>query len=446
MDKRDKNDKKDKKDKTDKKRKSNRSTSRDRKASRGSSGLDFHVDANYKARDPKSGSKREDRSRSRRRAHGNQPSPVAAHHPCTIPVDWIINIPATTLDALDLRVALCGGAIAFKTLMTQVASWHNSNGLPWVAGVALCVGHVAQAGRDSVGRQALLDQVISTGGNALDIFGASRGASAHFFATWPEAARCVQLWEHVRIPHALLAATELSRVLQSLGDVVPAASLAELLKWPQNTQELRTALAHFATCTHSHTQGKERLEDVVKAIADKSDVQLVSTMRAVAVTQWGMPEGESGVTPVAHVTRSTPASPSSSSLPTTASRNIQVASTPRDGQRMPVIAPAPVPPVSQSAAIRPAIAPSGSAPRRVFPSRATSQAWGERIEEEENRGTGLRCVRRSPLQAPACRSRAAPQRILGQEENAGLTTEHSNGAILLSDRHDRPRGSVSLVA
>ena len=143
------------------------------------------------------------------------------------------------MEALLLRAMLLGGQESCSKRLQSLAVLHLQNAEPWVAGAALSTAYAMDTSvlqDDDVAK--VLPAVLATGGNMLEALKNDPLESARFFAKCPVAAKCAEVWSRQASMHSLLATSAVAQALAKVGDNVPAALLAETLKWPANGRAL----------------------------------------------------------------------------------------------------------------------------------------------------------------------------------------------------------------
>ena len=153
----------------------------------------------------------------------------------------------------------------------------------------------------------ILNKILASGGNMLEVYKGDHINSARFFAKWPMAADCVEVWSRslgTNI-HCLLAVSAVAMELTRMGDNVPAVFLAETLKWPVCAAALADGLGSLALCRHSHPGRSKWLSELAAAVKDKSNSELVSVIQMTAKKWQVVP---------AQLCQPTPSAPASSGI------------------------------------------------------------------------------------------------------------------------------------
>ena len=90
-------------------------------------------------------------------------------------VAWLLDASNAIAEAIVLRIALAGGVDAFTALMRHIATECLRKGMPWLAGVAVCMAHVTATDARADAQKLFVSKIPVSGGNILDIPGGPRG-------------------------------------------------------------------------------------------------------------------------------------------------------------------------------------------------------------------------------------------------------------------------------
>lgn len=119
----------------------------------------------------------------------------------------------------------------------------------------------------------------------LEAFKGDPLGSARFFAKWPAAAECAEVWARQPSMHTLLAISAIAQGLAAGGDNLPAALMVDTLRWPADGAALRDGLKSMALCTHTDPSRPRRLADVGAALDGIEDKHLVAAVQSVT-SKW----------------------------------------------------------------------------------------------------------------------------------------------------------------
>ena len=187
------------------------------------------------------------------------------------------------MEALLLRATLLGGQECCSERLQSLVVLNLQNAELWVAGAALSIAYAMDTSEQHDGGSAkVLSAVLATGGNMLEAFKNGPLESARFFAKWPVAAKCAEVWSRQASMHSLLATSAVAQALAKVGDNFPAALLAETLNWSANGCALCDGLRSLALCRHSHPCRSQRLSDICIALEGVDDQKLVEAVQSVA--------------------------------------------------------------------------------------------------------------------------------------------------------------------